>query len=147
MCAASCLVFRIEAEVNEGVVTLTSLHNDVATPAAITAGRTSAGDKLFTAKGNDAISAVAGLYPDSCLIDKHGSSFDSKRWPWFFANVRCAGTPVGRPKLPVIDYDSKWQPRSKARHLLRAIEFDFVHHELSLPSYLVYIVNEKILLV
>src|SRR5579871_5156683 len=69
--AALCLVLRVVAEVNEGVMTLRRLHNYVAATAAVAARRSAAGHKLFPAKRHAAIAAVASFYPDFRFIDKH----------------------------------------------------------------------------
>jgi hypothetical protein len=69
--AALRLVFRVIAEVNEGIVALRGDHDDVAAASAVAARGAAAGNKLFTPEGHAAIAAVAGFYTDLCFIDKH----------------------------------------------------------------------------
>jgi hypothetical protein len=52
-------------------VALRRFHDYVAAPPAIAARRPSAGHKLLSPESHAAIAAVAGLYTDFCLIDKH----------------------------------------------------------------------------
>ena len=92
--AASRFVFGIESEMNQSIVTFAGFHDHVTTTAAIPARRTTTRDKLFAAKGNDAVPAIAGFYADSCLIYEHGRSFDFKAVLCFSANLLCA---VSRP--------------------------------------------------
>ncbi len=65
------LVFRVEPEVDQRVVTLAGLHDDVAALAAISTGRTAPGDKFFAAEGHAAVPAVASFHSNSRFIDKH----------------------------------------------------------------------------
>src|SRR5208282_1012235 len=65
------LVFWIETEMHERVVALARLHDDVSALAAVAARRTAARNELLPPEGHAAISAVAGLYLNFCLIDKH----------------------------------------------------------------------------
>jgi len=69
--AALAFVFRVVAEMDEGVVALGGDHDDVSAAAAVAAGGTAAGDELFAAEGHAAIAAVAGFYSDFCFIDEH----------------------------------------------------------------------------
>ncbi len=72
MASALCLVLGIEAKVNQGIVPLARLHDDVAAPPAISAGRAAAGNKLFPPEGDAAVATVPCLHPNSCFINKHG---------------------------------------------------------------------------
>ena len=65
------LIFRIEAEVHQGVVTFARLHDDVATLAAVSPRGAAARDELLPAEGHAAVAAVTCLDPDFCLVDKH----------------------------------------------------------------------------
>jgi hypothetical protein len=56
---------------DQRVVALRRFHDYVAAPPAIAARRPSAGHKLLSPESHAAIAAVAGLYTDFCLIDKH----------------------------------------------------------------------------
>ena len=58
-------VFRVEAEVNQGIVALARLHDDIAATSAVSAGRAAAGHKLFPPEGNTPIAAVPRLDPNS----------------------------------------------------------------------------------
>src|SRR5208283_4315245 len=55
------LVFRIEAEVHERVVTLAGFHDDVAAAPAVTARWTAARHELLTPEGHAAVAAIARL--------------------------------------------------------------------------------------
>jgi hypothetical protein len=69
--AALGLVLRVVAKMDQSVVALAGFDDDVSAAAAISAGRAAARNKLLAAKGHAAVSAVAGLDLDSCLIDEH----------------------------------------------------------------------------
>jgi hypothetical protein len=69
--AALALVFRVVAEVDEGVVALAGFKDDAATVAAVSAGGTAAGNELLTAKSHASITAVTGFDPNFGFIDKH----------------------------------------------------------------------------
>ena len=88
MTSALGLVFRIESEVNQGVVALAGFHDDVAALAAITAGRSAARNELLVAKRKTAIAAIAGLHPNFGFVNEHGSTEPS-----------CAGPPPRRGRL------------------------------------------------
>src|SRR5262249_42967184 len=79
MSAASTFIFGIEAEMYERIVALAGFHDDVAAASAITARRSTAGDKLFPAERDNPVAAVAGLHPNSRLIDEHERTLDFKR--------------------------------------------------------------------
>src|SRR5690349_1654003 len=81
--AASSLVFRIEAEVDQRIVPFARFHDDVAAAPAVTARGAAARDKLFATERNNPVAPVTRLHPNPCLIDKHQRSFDSKRWSSF----------------------------------------------------------------
>src|SRR5579884_3348634 len=65
------LVFRIETKVHQRIVALARFHDDVATFSTIAAGGPATRNKLLPAEGNAAIAAIAGLYADCGLINKH----------------------------------------------------------------------------
>ncbi len=65
------LMFGVEAEVNQGVVSFARFHDDIAAAAAISSGGSAAGNKLLPPEGNAAVAAIPCLHPDSCLIDEH----------------------------------------------------------------------------
>ena len=71
MAAAFGLVFRVETEVDEGVVGEGGGHDDVSATAAVAAGRAAAGDEFLTAEGHTAVATVASFDTDSCFIYKH----------------------------------------------------------------------------
>src|SRR5579871_3705810 len=71
MPAAFGLIFGIEAEVHQRVVTLAGFHDDVAALAAISAGGSAAGNEFFPPEGHAAIAAVAGLDPNCGLVNEH----------------------------------------------------------------------------
>ena len=61
MASALRFVFRIEAEVHQGIVAFAGFHDDVAALAAVAARRAAARDELLPAEGHAAVAAVAGL--------------------------------------------------------------------------------------
>jgi len=67
------LMFRVVAEVDEGIVALRGDHDDVAAVTAVAAGGTAAGDEFFAPEGHAAVAAVAGFDANSCFIDEHGN--------------------------------------------------------------------------
>jgi len=71
MSATLGFVFRVEAEVYEGVVGQGGRHQDVAAVTTVTTGRASPGDELFAAEGHTAIAAISGLDSNSGFIDEH----------------------------------------------------------------------------
>ncbi len=71
MASALAFVFRVKAEVDQGVMPLTGFHDNVAAMAAIAARRATARDKFLPAKGHTSIAAVAGLNANDCFINKH----------------------------------------------------------------------------
>ncbi len=74
MAAALGFVLRIEAEMDEGVVSFTGFHDDVAALAAVAAGRTAARNELLAAEGHAAIPAVTGFDSDFGFVDEHGEN-------------------------------------------------------------------------
>jgi hypothetical protein len=72
--AALSFVLGVETEVNQSVVTERGGHEDVAAVAAVASGGAALGNKFFAAEGHAAVATVAGLDPDSCLINKHAIS-------------------------------------------------------------------------
>ena len=71
MAAALCLVLRVEAEMDQGIVAQRGRHKDVAAMAAVTARGTALGDELFATERHTAVAAVSGLDSNSCFINKH----------------------------------------------------------------------------
>src|SRR5579859_4365167 len=69
--ATLCFVFRIETEVDEGIVAQRGGHENVAAVAAIAARRPALGDELLAAEGHTAVAAVASPDTNSCFINKH----------------------------------------------------------------------------
>jgi len=65
------LVLGVVAEVNQCVVPLGGFHDDIAPAAAISARGSAARDELLAAKGHAAVTAVASLHTDFCLVDEH----------------------------------------------------------------------------
>ncbi len=63
-------VFRIEPEMDERIVALARLHDDVATPAAIAAGRPAARHKLLPPERHAAIAAVSRLNSNCGFINE-----------------------------------------------------------------------------
>ena len=74
MAAALGLVLGVEAEVDEGVVAEGGGHEAVAAVAAVAPGGAALGNEFFPAEGHAAVTAVPGLDPDSCFINKHAIS-------------------------------------------------------------------------
>jgi hypothetical protein len=66
------LVFRIEAEMNQGIMALAGLHDDVAALAAIASRRATARNKFLAAKGETAVAAIASLHPNFRFVNEHG---------------------------------------------------------------------------
>jgi hypothetical protein len=64
-------VFWIKTEMHQRVVTFARFHDDIATLAAISAGRTSAWNKLLPPEGHAAIATVTSLYSNCGFIDEH----------------------------------------------------------------------------
>ena len=58
-------------ERNQGVVMRAGNKIDIAAFAAITTRRSTPGDKLLAAKGDDAVAAIAGLHIDLCFVSEH----------------------------------------------------------------------------
>src|SRR6476646_1665051 len=69
--SALSFVFTIEAEMNEGVVALARFHQHIAAAAAVSARRTTAGNKFFPTKSHAAVAAVSRLHPNFGLVNKH----------------------------------------------------------------------------
>ena len=72
-------VFRIEAKMDQGVMTFAGLHNDVATLAAVSARGPSAGDKLLPPEGEASIASVARFHSNFGFINEHDRSARSSR--------------------------------------------------------------------
>jgi hypothetical protein len=68
-------VFRIEAEVKQGVVVFAGDENDVTAAAPISAARPSARHVLLATERQTAVAAIPGLYADFNFIDKHGGEW------------------------------------------------------------------------
>jgi hypothetical protein len=71
MAAAFRMMLRVVSQVQKRVQAFIGLEPNVAAFAAVAAGRSAARDELLTAKGRNAVSAVAGLNSDLYAIDKH----------------------------------------------------------------------------
>src|ERR1019366_1496616 len=71
--AAFGLVFRVEAEMDEGVVGERRGHQDVASMTTITTRRTATGNELLAPEGHTTVAAVSGLNSNSCFVNKHFS--------------------------------------------------------------------------
>ncbi len=71
MASALGLVFRIETEMNQGIVAFARFHPDVAALAAVAARRPAPGDKLLAPERHAAVAAVPSLDSDFGFIDKH----------------------------------------------------------------------------
>src|SRR5271155_346806 len=65
------LVFRIETEVHQSVVTLARFHNYVAAIAAVAPGWPTPRNILLPAKSKTAVASVPSLHPNCGFIDKH----------------------------------------------------------------------------
>src|ERR1035438_1443536 len=68
------LVFRVEAELEEGVWVLAAHHDDVAAAAAIAAGGAAPRDILLPAEREATVATVAGLHENSDFVNKHRKS-------------------------------------------------------------------------
>src|SRR5262249_61842007 len=68
--SAFSVVFRIEAEMDQGVVALARFHHHVAAAPAVASGRPAAGNEFFAAKGHAAIAAAAGFDAADGLVDE-----------------------------------------------------------------------------
>ena len=77
MAPALCLVFGIEAEMDQRIVPFARFHDDIAAASAIAARGAAAGNKLLPPEGNAPVAAIPSLHPNSSLIDKHISSVAS----------------------------------------------------------------------
>ena len=71
MASALRLVFRVEAELQQGIGVLAADHDHVAAAAAIAAAGAAARDVLLPAESEATVAAVAGLYEYSDFINKH----------------------------------------------------------------------------
>ena len=71
------LVFGIEAEMHERVVTLAGFHDDVAAFASVATGGASSGDEFLAAEGQAAVATVACFDSNCGFVDEHGSSRQS----------------------------------------------------------------------
>jgi hypothetical protein len=69
--APLCLVFRIEAEVDQRVMPFARFHDDIAAPPAIPAGGTSARNKFLPPERNATVATIPCLDANSSLIDEH----------------------------------------------------------------------------
>ena len=72
--SALSLVFGIEAEMNQRVVSLARFHDDVAALTTIAARGASTRNKLLPSESETAVTAVAGFHADCGFIDEH------RRW-------------------------------------------------------------------
>src|ERR1035437_6300804 len=68
------LVFRVEAELEQGVGVLAAHHHDVAAAPAIAAAGAAPWDVLLPAEGEATVAAIAGLHEYSDFINEHGKS-------------------------------------------------------------------------
>jgi len=73
--AALGFVLGIKTELEKRVLVLGRDQRNIAAPAAIAAARSAARHVFFTAKGQAAIAAVAGLHQDSSFIDEQLRDF------------------------------------------------------------------------
>src|SRR5215471_5658291 len=71
MATALGSVFGIKAEVNQGVVAFTGLHDHIATATTVPAGRAAARDELLPAEGHTPVASATSFHPNYCFIDKH----------------------------------------------------------------------------
>src|ERR1700758_1693784 len=65
-------VFRIEAEVDQRIVSLAGLHDDVPPLATITTRRSAARNKFLPAECETTVATVAGFDSDCGFVDEHG---------------------------------------------------------------------------
>src|SRR5207249_7975494 len=72
MPAALRLVFRIEAEMHERIMTFARFHNYIAALAAVSARRTAARNKFLAPESDATITPVPSLNTDYRFIDEHG---------------------------------------------------------------------------
>src|SRR5258708_2781640 len=68
--SAFAFVLRVETKVDQRIVALARFQNDVATTAAVAAGRAAARDKFLSAKGHASVTAVAAFDPDDRFVNK-----------------------------------------------------------------------------
>lgn len=78
MPASLCLVFGIEAKMQECVVMLARSKDDVPAPPSVPAAWTTARNELLAAKREAAVPAVAGFDLDLNFVDEHGNERESK---------------------------------------------------------------------
>ena len=71
MLASLRLVFRVVAEMNQGVMPLRRFHDDVAATTAIATRGATPGYKLLPAESHTTIPAVPGLDPYFSFINEH----------------------------------------------------------------------------
>ncbi len=71
MAAPLCLVFGIEAEVDQRVVPFARFHDDIAAASAIPAGGAAAGNKFLPPERNATVASIPSLDANSSLIDEH----------------------------------------------------------------------------
>jgi hypothetical protein len=70
MSASSGFMLRVVTELKQGVLLGRRDQDDVAAVPAIAAARSTARDVLLPPKRKTAVSAIAGLYENSCLIEE-----------------------------------------------------------------------------
>ena len=68
MASALGFMFRVEAQVQQGIVVRAGDHDHVASAASVAARRASVRDKLLATERKTAVAAVAGLHEDSYFI-------------------------------------------------------------------------------
>jgi hypothetical protein len=69
--SAITFVFRIEAEVDQRIVTLAGFHNNVTAAATIATGWPATRYKFFPAEGHTAVAAVACFDADNSFVYEH----------------------------------------------------------------------------
>jgi len=73
--AALCFMLGIKPELEQRVLVFGRDQCYIAAPAAVAAARSAARNVFFAAKGEAAVTPVAGLYQDSSFIDKQVRDF------------------------------------------------------------------------
>jgi hypothetical protein len=74
--SALAFVFRVKAEMDQRVMSLTGFHDDVASPAAVASRGAAAGDKLLPAKSHASVATVAAFDPNDRFVNKHAVYID-----------------------------------------------------------------------
>ena len=106
-------VFRVIPEVQQRVVVLVSHQFNVAAPAAIAAGGSPVRDEFLAAKRKAAVAAIAGLNPDSNLVDKH-----------CYANPRPLARSFKKERRPPVGETGGLLMNSRAERRLRILPFN-----------------------